>query len=87
MNHAKHDIEFSVGDIVTFDAYGKPIPAVVKVVDVPPLKFGRYFDERIFYTLSGYGKARLVTTCTGKSIRQSKYFEPYVEEAAKQPFK
>lgn len=68
----RHDIEFEVGQLVTFNAYGIPCKGIVKIADAPPLNFHNDFEERIFYYLDG---PDVVSKCTGKCIEESKYFE------------
>jgi hypothetical protein len=69
--------EFKVGDLVTFKAYEKSIPA--KVMELIPLR--RYpnghVDDRQFYLLHGVGKNSLLSECTGRVIIESKYYEEY----------
>lgn len=74
----RNDIEFEVGQRVTFKPYEKAIPAVVKAVDVPNMVLGvpGGRDERVFYQLTGADSTALVTTSTGKSIVESKYYDP-----------
>ena len=64
------DIEFSVGDKVTFKAYEKAVQAVVREVY---RGFG-FNDQRVVYVLHGYGKRSLLSHCTGNSIIESKYY-------------
>lgn len=67
----KNKIEFKVGNIVTVNAYiGREFEAKVFGVDIPIL-FSEN-DERVFYDLRG---KNIVTKCTGKCIKESKYFE------------
>jgi hypothetical protein len=84
----RHDIEFNEGNVVTFNAYGEDITAMVKKVDPIRINMNNEPEERIFYKLAGYGpKQSLVTTCTGQCIRQSKYFKPFTPEDKKNFFK
>lgn len=65
--------EFTVGDYVTFDAYGEEIPARVKVAGaVSPSCCP---DSRVWYELTGTNPRKpLITKCTGNSIKESALF-------------
>ena len=61
--------EFSKGDLVTFDDYGKGIPAVVTHT-----QYGYLFDaDQTYYRLEGV-KTRLITVTTGVHIFESTYY-------------
>ena len=67
--------EFTIGDKVTFNPYGKEIPAIVKrIVPAYQVCFDRD-DTRTFYELTGAGKQPLCSITTGQSIKESKYFD------------
>ena len=69
----EQDQEFSKGDQVTFNSYGKAIKAKVSEVHNGFNMFGK--DNRISYKLTGIETGRpLNTQCTGNSILESKYF-------------
>jgi len=70
----KNEIEFKVGDKVTFQPYeeNEPIKAIVREVDLQNVSFDKN-DKRVFYRLSGDGKP-LISRCTGLSIKESKYY-------------
>jgi hypothetical protein len=72
--------EFKVGDLVTFKAYEKAIPAKVKRVLPKKTYFNGELDDRQFYLLLGTGQKlseSLISQCTGGSIIESKYYEEY----------
>jgi hypothetical protein len=63
-------VEFQKGDIITFKAYEEEIKA--KVCEV--LENGYLFSGDIHYKLTGVDKPLLSYT-TGKSIKESVYFD------------
>ena len=63
--------EFKKGDLVTFAPYEIDIPA--KVLNVRPQQDN---DNRVFYDLTGTDYKRpLTSTCTGRSIKESKLYK------------
>jgi hypothetical protein len=69
--------EFKVGDLVTFKAYEKSIPAKVMEL-IPPRAYPNgELDDRQYYLLHGEGKNNLLSECTGRVIIESKYYEEY----------
>jgi len=65
--------EFNVGDIVTFRPYNEAIPA--KIAAIEPGER----DGRIFYQLTGvHPQKPVISTCTGKCIIESKYYQEEV---------
>lgn len=68
--------EFEVGDIVTFNAYGKPIVAQVKEVLVG-YPFGK--DNDYSYRLQGMSEP-LISIAKGLSIQESTYFKEYTND-------
>jgi|TARA_R110002051_G_scaffold489_3_gene2230 hypothetical protein len=72
--------EFKVGDLVTFKAYEKAIPAKVKKVLPQQKHLNGELDDRQFYLLHGTGQKlseSLISQCTGMAIIESKYYEEY----------
>ena len=69
------EAEFSKGDLVTFDCYGKMIDA--KVID---FQVGFLFDRvNYYYCLSGVTRS-LNTNTTGVNVLESKLYKPYPKE-------
>jgi len=60
-------------DCVTFNPYGKPVPA--RVVGVRFVDTFGQADRRVYYHLTGTLRTKpLTTTTTGKSIEQSLFY-------------
>lgn len=71
--------EFKIGDPVTFKAYEKAIPAIVKKVITDAKFLNGDLDDRTHYQLipdTTKTKQSLVSTCTGEVIVESKYYKP-----------
>jgi len=72
----KRNIEFQVGDRVTFFPYERRHAMVVVQVDVH--HNDRMPDDRVFYGLSAPGREGAPTTiCTGFCIEESELFVPH----------
>jgi len=66
---ARQVIEFEVGSQVTFNAYGNPLPAIVKKVS--RLNSRGEDDGRVFYSISGES---IISNTSGLCIMESQYF-------------
>ena len=65
-------VEFKKGDKVTFKAYEEEIPAIVSEV----CENGHLFSGQPHYKLTGASKSKpLLSYTTGKSIKESEYFD------------
>ena len=71
------DIEFEVGDLVTFSPYGKGMELYVQDISIgnPWLEN----DDRIFYHLAVPSTGAVTNITTGMWIKESKLFNPEVE--------
>ena len=63
-----NDIEFNIGDIVTFHNYDTNKPITAKVIEVTT------FFDRLAYKLTGISEP-LISLTSGLSIVESKYFK------------
>ena len=73
----KNRIEFNVGQEVTFDSYGTPLKATVKSITRKDV----WGDDtgRVWYELLGL---EIMSTTTGGSIMESRYFHPWSKQRA-----
>lgn len=69
------DIEFNVGDKVTFTPYLRGQEMLVRSISIgnPHIKDKK--DTRVFYHLAVSRKAEVTSVTTGKCIEESKLFE------------
>lgn len=73
----RNNIEFEVGEGVTYFPYEKSFDVIINKVDVIPV--GQSFrDERIFYD---FKVGNITVSATGKCIKESIYFEKYEDNA------
>jgi len=72
------ELEFNIGDLVTFKPYEKAIPAKIKGINNQArFNLTDELDNRVFYELTGAGKKAVCTYTTGISIVESKLFNHY----------
>ena len=72
-------IEFNIGQSVTFSPFGRNLKATVRGIKCHRDQWGND-DDRVFYRLSGRDGDAVNSVTTGKSIRESRYYEPWTPQ-------